>query len=391
MRNPMMRRRAPLAGLLALAAALPAAAAAQEPGWQAGAGASYETYHFGDAQTAGIESLSLFAIPLAARVRVGRVVRVGLNGSYARGTLADATGESHTLSGFTDSELTIDVPIERGATTVTLTGMAIVPTGKATQTAEEAIVAGAMAAELLPFSITNWGSGGGAALAASVARRFGETGLGASVGYRATSEFEPLDGESFGYRPGNELRVRVAADRTIGGSRKASLALTMFRYGDDRFEGQNLFQSGTRLQALASYAFPVGYGSAAVLYAGALHRTSGSVLTTFPGGGVDPNAPSQTLLLFGGGTRAQSRIGVLVPSTDLRLFRREDGIGQGYLYGLGLGIELPLVRAADGTPAATLIPSVKGRLGNLMMAEDASTRVTGAELGLTLRFGGAAR
>jgi hypothetical protein len=81
---------------------------------------------------------------------------------------------------------------------------------------------------------------------------------------------------------------------------------------------------------------------------------------------------------------------VLVPSTDLRLFRREDGIGQGYLYGLGLGIELPLVRAADGTPAATLIPSVKGRLGNLMMAEDASTRVTGAELGIPIRFGGAA-
>jgi hypothetical protein len=386
-----MRSHALTAGLLALAAVLPAAAAAQESGWLAGAGTSYETYHFGDAQTAGIESLSLFVVPLAAQIPLGRVVSVGMNGSYARGTLADGAGETHTLSGFTDSELTLNVPIERGGTTVTLTGMAILPTGKATQTAEEAIVAGAMAAELLPFSITNWGSGAGAALAASVAQRFGEVGLGASVGYRATSEFEPLDGESFGYRPGNELRVRLAADRTIGGSRKASLSLTMFRYGNDRFEGQNLFQSGTRLQALASYAFPVGYGNAAVLYAGALHRSEGSLLTTLPGDGADPNAPSQTLLLFGGGARAPSRLGVLVPTTDLRLFRREDGIGQGYLYGLGLGVEFPLARAADGTPAATLIPSVKGRLGNLKMAEDASSGVTGAEIGLTLRFGGAAR
>jgi hypothetical protein len=386
-----MRSHALTAGLLALAAVLPAAAAAQESGWLAGAGTSYETYHFGDAQTAGIESLSLFVVPLAAQIPLGRVVSVGMNGSYARGTLADGTGGTHTLSGFTDSELTLNIPIERGGTTVTLTGMAILPTGKATQTPEEAIVAGAMAAELLPFSITNWGSGGGAALAASVAQRFGETGLGASVGYRATSEFEPLDGQSFGYRPGNELRVRLAADRTIGGSRKASLSLTMFRYGNDRFEGQNLFQSGTRLQALASYAFPVGYGNAAVLYAGGLHRSAGSLLTTLPGDGADPDAPSQTLLLFGGGARAPSRLGVLVPTADLRLFRREDGIGQGYLYGLGLGIEFPLARAADGTPAATLIPSVKGRLGNLKMAEDASTGVTGAEVGLTLRFGGAAR
>jgi hypothetical protein len=378
-------------GLLALAAVLPVAAAAQEPGWLAGAGARYETYHFGDAQIAGIESLSLFTVPLAAQIPLGRVVSVGLNGNFARGTLTDGTGETHTLSGFTDSELALNIPIERGGTTVTLTGMAILPTGKATQTAEEATVAGAMAAELLPFSITNWGSGGGAALAASVAQRFGETGLGASVGYRATSEFEPLDGESFGYRPGNELRVRVAADRTIGRSRKASLALTMFRYGNDRFEGQNLFQSGTRLQALASYAFPVGYGNAAVLYAGALHRTAGSLLTTFSGGGVDPDAPAQTLLLFGGGARAPSRLGVLVPSTDLRLFRREDGIGQGYLFGLGLGVELPLAHSASGAPVATLIPSLKGRLGNLMMADDASTGVTGAELGLTLRFGGEGR
>jgi hypothetical protein len=387
----MRRRRAPLTGLLALAAVLPTAAAAQGPGWLAGAGVSYETYHFGDAQTAGVESLSLLTIPLAAQVQVGRVVSVGLDGNYARGSLTDAAGATSTLSGFTDSELTLSVPIVRGGTAVTFTGMAILPTGKSTQTAAEATVAGAMAAELLPFRITNWGSGGGAALAASVAQRFGEMGLGASVGYRATSEFEPLDGESFGYRPGNELRVRVAADRTIGESRKASLALTMFRYGNDRFDGQNLFQSGTRLQALASYAFPVGYGNSAVLYAGALHRSAGSVLTTFPGGSVDPNAPSQTLLLFGGGARAPSRLGVLVPSTDLRLFRREDGIGQGYLFGLGLGLELPLARAADGTPAVTLIPSLKGRLGNLMMAEDASTGVTGAELGLTLRFGGEAR
>ena len=72
------------------------------------------------------------------------------------------------------------------------------------------MLAGVVAAELLPFAVTNWGSGGSAGGDLALAFQGGGWGLGISGGYRAASEYEPYVGETFAYRPGNQLRFRLA-------------------------------------------------------------------------------------------------------------------------------------------------------------------------------------
>jgi hypothetical protein len=374
-----------LAGLVT-----PAAGTAQDLPWQAGAGLGFETYHFGDARAAGVSSISLFTLPIAVSSEVGRGVLLEVNTAFASGSLARPDGTSSSLAGLTDTELRASLPIERNGTTFTVTAVGVLPTGRATQSAEEADVAGAIAADLLPFRISNWGSGGGVALAGSVARPVGDFNLGASAGYRVAGEFEPLDEVAFGYRPGNELRLRFAADRNIGEDRKASAHLTIFRYGDDQFEGENLFQSGTRIQLVTSYAFPALGGASAVVYGGVLHRAQGSQLLTGVSG-VDPNAPSQTLLLMGSGARMPMGFGTLLPSVDLRLFRREDGVGQGYVISAGAAAERAVAEGAIGGRGLILVPTVRARFGNLMVGEGVSSGFTGAELGFTVRFGDSTR
>jgi hypothetical protein len=73
-----------------------------------------------------------------------------------------------------------------------------------------------------------------------------------------------------------------------------------------------------------------------------------------------------------------------MPSVDARIFRSDDGVGQGYLSGLGASAEIPLA-------AAVLIPSVRARFGTLVMLEDEESGISGFELGLTIRTTAATR
>jgi hypothetical protein len=65
-----------------------------------------------------------------------------------------------------------------------------------------------------------------------------------------------------------------------------------------------------------------------------------------------------------------------LPSADLRVFRREDGIGQGYVAGFGTALEI-----------GSIVPSIRGRIGNLILNDQSSTTLYGAEAGLSIRFG----
>jgi len=73
--------------------------------------------------------------------------------------------------------------------------------------------------------------------------------------------------------------------------------------------------------------------------------------------------------------------GVVVPSVDARVFRSGDGVGQGWLTGLGVSVEMP----AGGL---MLVPSVRGRFGSVLVREDSQSGITGLELSMTARFQG---
>lgn len=364
---------------LIVAGALLAATGAQAQTRPVVAGGAYfETYSFGDAAAVGMETVSLVTLPFAASTSLedGRV-DVSLSGSFARASVSGESGDA-SVSGLTDVAVRASTKVLNDG--VTLLGTVFLPTGNATHDAQEAVAAGALASDLLPFRISNLGAGGGLDLSALGAVPVQGWALGARVGVRLSGEFEPLEGartplgEAFSYQPGNQFYTRIAADRNLGASEKVSLSLTWQTFAEDQVAGTNLFRSGNRIHALASYGFPSFGGSSVLAYGGVLHRSAGEFVQVTP-----LTAPSsQNLLLLGANARVARGDRVWLPGVDLRLLNTDDGTGQGFTLGLGGSVEMPLA-------ASTLVPTARLRFGSVTANEGASSSFWGLELGAALR------
>jgi hypothetical protein len=351
------------------------AVSAQGTGASAGAMVTVERYTFDDATAIGLRSVSLLTVPFAVQPMGGRVVSATVSGAFAHGTIERADGSTTSLAGLTDTEIRIGISV---SPLLMLGSSLVLPTGSARHDEKQAEVAGIIAADLLPFRVSNWGSGGGADVSLASAVKAGATAMGVRIGYQVGRGFEPLAEQSFIYRPGNQIYGRLAVDHNVGRSAKLAAHLTVQRFADDQIDGQNLYRAGDRLQLITSYAFAAGAASA-VLYGGVLHRSRSVVLTN------DSDRPTQDLILAGGGMRLRTALGMLAPDADLRLFRSGDGIGQGYAGGVGTGLE---VRAGAGM---VLVPSARVRTGRIIARADAETRLLGIDAGLAVRFGGPGR
>jgi hypothetical protein len=366
---------------LALAAALAAAdpAAAQTPTLGppgAAVGISAESYHFSEPSVTGAESITLVTAPFSVRVGLGRATVLEVAGGYAYGVLLRSDGGQSDLRGPLDT----DVRLARtfGRDRVTLAVVGTIPTGRDALTGEEADVADAVSADLLPFRVSHWGSGGGVGATAAVAIPVGGGSVGLSGGYVAAREYEPFreddaGGDRLVYRPGNHLVLRGAADHRVGRAGQAALAVTWQRYDDDRLAGRNLYRAGDRLQAVASLQGAVGPFTT-LAYAGLLHRERGTSLDE-----ASPGAAVQDLWLGGVALRSRVGPGWITWVADGRLFRSDDGRGQGHYGGAGATAELP------AGPLAFL-PGARLRFGSLVVDEESDTPFGGVELTLTMRY-----
>jgi hypothetical protein len=311
-------------------------------------------------------------VPVAARVALTRQLFLELLSAWASGSAELPDGSETTISGPTDTELRLTFNVGRDL--LSITGIALLPTGVETLSPEEANVAGLIAADVLPFRISNWGTGGGFGASTAIARPFGDFAAGLSVGYVVAQEFQPLADDEFQYRPGSQLHVRAALDRVIGSAGKAALVLTMQRFQSDEIDGDNLFQTGNRYQAVGSYAFAAGSAANGILYAGYLHRDAGEFEDE------QDVLPAQDLFFGGAGLEWPLGRARLKPSVDLRVLRRDDGTEQGYTATVGGMADIPAGRI-------TLIPTARGRFGNVLLRDEAESGFSGVELGLALRFG----
>jgi hypothetical protein len=254
----------------------------------------------------------------------------------------------------------------------------MLPTGHESLTNAEAEVTGAIAADVLPFRISNWGTGGGIGLSTGFAAPIGSFAAGLSVGYVVAREFDLREGEEFAYRPGNQLHVRAAIDRTFGQSGKAALQVTVQRFDEDQVNGANLYQSGNRYKGVASYSFAAGARSSGVVYTGYLRREEGEFE------GQAQLMPAEDLLFLGGGLRMPVGRSVVQPTADLRILGRQDGTGQGWTSGIGGTVEIP-------AGALTFVPTARARFGNVTLRENAESTFTGAEIGMSIQFGASGR
>lgn len=369
------------AGRLALAAITVAAALgldsaadvhAQLSVARAGAGMRLETYSFADADKVNLESIQLLTFPVGASALIGSNVELGVSGGYARGTSKRATGHESEVSGLTDTEVRLTLRLSDDR--FRLGAVALLPTGTSELEADQLDVAGLVAADLLPFAISNWGTGGGVGVSAAAALPLSPTtSIGVSGGYVLAREYEPIATGNFNYRPGNQLHVRAALDHMIGRSGKASVSVSYQQFSEDEGNGANLYQAGDRLQGAGSLAFPAGSRGSGIVYAGFLRRLEGKYSSESL-----PVTPTQDLLYAGGSLRQPVSGVVLLPSAELRVVGNDDGIDQGYAITAGTGAEFSL-----GT--VELVPSARLRFGRITVRADQESGFTGMELGLTLR------
>jgi hypothetical protein len=335
-------------------------------------GTAYETYQFLDPAAIGVEEVSLLTLAIAARVTVTDRIGLELRSAYARAVASRPDDSETTLSGPTDTEVRANVTVVPERLTVSLA--TLLPTGNASQTLEEAEVAGLIAADLIPFRISNWGAGGAVGMITTLTYPVGGFSVGASVGYTVEREFEPFEDRELAYRPGDELRLRLAIDRSFGSAAKASLVLGGQWYQREETERAGPFQPGDRLEALGSLAFAAGPVASGSVYAGIQHRGTGRR------GDVDLEVPAQDLIQAGGGLRIPTVTMTVVPSVDVRVIRRSDGQGQGHLSSAGASLEVPL-------GGATLVPTLRGRFGKVLLWEGEETDLRGGEIGVGLRIG----
>ena len=94
---------------------------------------------------------------------------------------------------------------------------------------------------------------------------------------------------------------------------------------------------------------------------------------------ITRDSPAQTLLLMGAGVRVPRGSVVFSPSLDGRLLRNAEGVGQGYLAGLGGTAEWRMGRFSAG-------PQLRVQMGRVLVREDTQSNVLGGELGVTISF-----
>ena len=369
-----------LARPLVLVAALtvPSVAAAQS----FGVGPRAQTYTFGDPQAAGLESFTLLTLPYAVSTPLAGALSLSIGGAYAVGRATGSEGQEATLAGLTDTDVALGYAI---GDWLMVGADASIATGRSTLSTEESLVAGVIAADLLPFSVTTWGSGRRIGGTVAVATQAGAWGVGLAGGYRVASAFEPLPDQALTYNPGDELQLRLALDRDVAASSTLSVVVDYQRFSDDQLLETNLFKSGNRLSGIGSLAFPLGLRSSALVYAGVNHRSRGTLLleeSTLSGAG---DSPSQQLLLAGTNLRVPlGRSVVVLPQAELRVFRAEDGASQGWVGSTGGSIDLRLLGNSAGT-RLVLAPSGWIRLGRVIVEEGSETGLFGWEAALVVR------
>jgi hypothetical protein len=373
-----------LAAALGLAAILPATAQAQ--GFTAAVEGGFKGYSFEDGL--GPTAAQLLIVPVAVRIPFTETFQTDVMGAWAQGQV-EREGTTFQLQGPVDTQVKLSWTARPW---MVLSLAANLPTGNESHTAEEAVVAAVLATDLLGFRESTWGTGMAFTTGIATARRMGQWGIGLGASYRMANEFEPSAEQGITYQPGQEVRVRLGLDRNIGEAGKLSLGGTFQNFAEDQLDGRNLFQAGNRIMVDGAYAFRVG-SQTWTMYGSNLWREQGDLFLSVVDqqGNVvgDSTIATGTQNLISGGLVGAIPIGSLYrlrPMVDFDLQTREenDGTDEGSGWMLAVGADFPL--RILGT--YDLFPRARFSTGRIKGPDLESRKVTGGEVGLTIRWGG---
>ena len=373
------------AGVLALAAAMLSAGPLQAQATQHSLGVSvnFQGLSFSDAFE--IEVANLLMIPIAHRFTANEKFSIDLYAAWAEGRV-ERENQVFVLNGPVDSRIRLSYQASPWAI---LTLGAALPTGNATHTSNEAVVASVLSSDLLGFNEATWGTGFAITTGVATVHRIGSWGVGLGASYRSADDFKPSADTAFSYSPGNESRVRVAVDRNVGETGKFTGGVTFQTFQSDRLDGRNLFQAGDRVRVDASYAFRAGSSTWNAFVAN-IWRSDGDLslqLIDDTGAVLGDSiitAGSQNMLIVGiGGAVPVGSTVYIHPNVDVRFqSRNDDGFyaGTGWILRGGLDFPLRLFGAFD------FFPRVRGLFGRLIAEGSVNESFWGVETGATIRF-----
>jgi hypothetical protein len=325
----------------------------------------------------GIKSVSEIAVPFAVVWPASARLSFDLGGRYATAKRTSSTDTSVTISGLTDIQVRGVYQLVPDLAVFTVS--ANLPTGKTKITDAQLLTAGAIASDLLPYPVANFGSGFNVTSSLALAVPVGGWALGVAGSYRVNGSFTPFANDSVcpttgcGYKAGGEFRVRVGADRLVGQSR-LSLGFTYSSFGEDEFGSSPIFQSGKRYIGQASWSFPIGNVGLQV-YAWDLYRSPGA--QRLPDSSTSL-LQKRNLLAFGAAGSVQMGRNVLRPQVEYRIYTLGDSslASAGSLLSLGAQYQFVV------SDRFSLLPSVRFDAGS-EYALDANGNPTSQSVSLT--------
>ena len=201
------------------------------------------------------ETITELAIPVFVTIPVGSRLTFDVGTAYARARVTSGAERSE-IDGLTDTQVRGNLTF--GNDLVVLTAGISLPTGDESVTLAQLVAASRIGNDFLAFPISNMGTGLAATGGIAIAHPFGEWNLGVGAAARRSAAYTPFDvpGESFRYQPGNELRARLGADRTVGAGRLA-LGVTYSAFGRDDASG-SAYNTGDRVIAQGALSGMVG-------------------------------------------------------------------------------------------------------------------------------------
>ena len=342
----------------------------------------FERYSFDSGLS--YSEVSEFSIPVTFMAPVGNRANLTVSGGFTRVSIVgspEASQEDQSVSGLFDTEARLVVALVPDRFNLLMT--AVVPTGmEALDIGEEAVLR-ALSSQVIGFSTTSLGSGGGAGAGFVGAIPLGEMALGFAGSYTHSLAYSPVVGQDGEWKPGGEVRVRAGLEGTVGPRSYLRLAAIVGARQKDLVDGEETGSVGKQIHAYASLNHGIESGSFTV-FAVNSYRSAPQIEPTAVGAVLMPKGNLLSL-----GARMEipvARETRLVPRVEYRRLMEapRDGTGEGGLesagstFRVGADVRFPLTRNL------AVVAEGNGLFGNVGDGEGSTVGVNGFRAGLHL-------
>ncbi len=257
--------------------------------------ALYESYKF----EAGLPfcKISEFTIPVGVTFALGRFGSFSVSSGYASVELIStdpAQLPDQTVSGMLDTETRLTVNLVPGRLVALLTG--VFPTGVKTVLPEELSILGAITSDVIGFSTSDLGTGGGVGGGFAGAVPVGKMALGFGATYRHPLSYQPIAGQTSLLLPGPEVLIRGGLEGSIARRTYVRIAGIFARRMKDQIDG--VYQNGVGNRFIGYLSLDQGIGRSTItVYGFDVFRADPQIEPTAAGAALLPRG---NLLAFGG-------------------------------------------------------------------------------------------